>query len=130
MTSKGSAKRKSGADIIVPDIHLAASRNDLDEVINSLRADPDCLNSQRASDGATALHIAIGLGNLSIVQVLLDQPNVDLTRLTRGGKDCLEVAIAVGHLEISKRLFALRAKQVGISDPITNAAEIVQFKPR
>lgn len=59
------------------DIIRGAETNDLEEVKNALRENPDCINTQDGKTGKTALHYAGALGNVAIATELFRHKNLN-----------------------------------------------------
>lgn len=95
----------------------AVARNNMAELKEALRAYPERLNEVDSENGFSPLHVAIMRGNLTTVQFLLAQENIDLTIKDAAGRDSLELAIIGGHPKIRQTLFARRATDLGLDSP-------------
>jgi ankyrin repeat protein len=95
-------------------------KNDLKSVKEMFDVAAEAHVSRLLSDvdpnGMTPLHLACSLGNISMVELLLEQPEVSLNGKDSAGRDPLDLAIAIGHPGIIKLLFAARAQGIDFSD--------------
>lgn len=93
----------------------ATYANDLNVATFILRNKPDEINYTEDTTGDTALHVAVGRGNLRMVRLLLSQPGVDIAIRNNLGFDALDLAIRLGHQpKIKEMLFRFRAAQLGL----------------
>lgn len=65
--------------------------------------------------GYTALHIAAAAGNIALVGLLIEQPNLEWGRKDRWGRDPLDIAIEAGHPKIASTLLTYRAEKLGLT---------------
>lgn len=95
-----------------PDIIRGAKNNDLDEVQEAYALNRDKLNLSEHATGFTALQYAVARGNLSIVQFLLEQEDIDIQLADNHERTALELAVEVGHQGIISALLRARAARV------------------
>lgn len=93
----------------MPDIIHGAKVNDFREVRAALEINKASIY-QRDIRGLTALHIAAGKGNLSMVRELLLQDGINVYLKDDAGRDPLDAAISLGHKGIIDALFRFRAE--------------------
>lgn len=87
------------------DIFRGVQKNDLAEVENALREDPECINSQQEGGWKeTPLIMAARQGRYHIVIRLLQQPGIDFTIKDSHNCDALEAAASVGHPGIMQEI--------------------------
>ncbi len=116
-----------------PDIIRGALNNDFAEVGAALQRDPRSVNKQHDFHEYTALHIAAGRGNLSMVELLLKQPRLRWGIRDRWGRDALDVAILAGHSGVISTLFAYRGDKLGLTgakSPTARQSQVIPFKPK
>lgn len=80
------------------------------------------VNRQNGVKGSTALHAAAERGHVEVVDVLLDNPAVDVDAQRLGGSTALHLAARHGHAAVVDRLLARganRALKTGILDGMT-----------
>lgn len=74
-----------------------AFSNDINVVRAVLEVDKSCINQVDQIYVVTALHIAVGKGNLSMVDFLISCDGMDLSIKDMHGRDALDMAISVGQ---------------------------------
>lgn len=106
------AGRQPGFDGRRPDIINGAINNDIAEVRAALAINPRDIVRTDVVRRMTALHWAAGLGNLSMVEFLLAQPNVRVRARDIWDRDPLDVAITSGNQDVVTALFRFRARML------------------
>jgi len=87
---------------------IFAGRGDLEAVKVLLKAGVD-INSQDIYSGNTALNSAAWNGQVEIIKILLEDPNLDIDFANNRQRTALMTAVGRGHLEIVKILLAAGA---------------------
>ena len=82
---------EAGADVPPWDLFLAVEANN-QGVMQLLLAATDDVNTKRASDGATVLHVACSKGHTSLIRLILERDEVDLMVENDKGEIPFEVA--------------------------------------
>jgi ankyrin repeat protein len=118
-----------------PDIIRGALNNDMAEVQAALDLDPRAINKQHDFHRYTALHIAAGRGNVTMVEFLLLQPRLRFGIKDRWDRDPLDVAILAGHPGVTRVLFRFRAEKLGLAgegnrSPTSPTGNVVSLKPK
>ena len=104
----------------------AALSNDINAAKCALAEDAECINHQSDKMGVTALHVAAGNGNMSMVQFLCEQPGCDPYIQDYAGRLPCYMATAIGRLDISDVIGALGAKIIG---PLFDDDDEPDFSP-
>lgn len=79
----------------------AAYYGDVEELRRALDEFPEAINVRDSFTGATALHIAAGIGNLSCVEVLAGREGIDAHAKDYEGKYAVDKALDIGHYVIA-----------------------------
>ena len=82
---------EAGADVPPWDLFMAVEANNLG-MAQALLAGTDNVNSKRASDGATVLHVACSNGHTALIRLILERDDVDVMVQNNEGEIPLEVA--------------------------------------
>lgn len=108
-------RNKTGGNVSddYKDLFDAVSKNNVDGVKSILSRARDQLNE--VSSVGTPLHLAVGRGNLSMVEYLISQPDLDIFQKDRHGQDALDLAISVGHPGVRSLLFRTVSDRLGLS---------------
>ena len=127
-------KTQTGTGDVDRDIIVCALEDDLNGVKSALLSDPGCINKTDFSTGNTALHIAVTLGNLTMVDFLLAQPGLDPFLKNGRDLDALDAALTGGHRPIKDRLLSHWARASNLDDGENAAANksrsnVVPLKP-
>ena len=86
-------------------ICLATERGNADAVkLLVEQGDRLNINQPNKSDEETAVSVAVRNGNLHILHILLQHPNIDLNLRNRWGETALLIAVKRGDTELVKRL--------------------------
>lgn len=112
---RGASSRKPRAEGALgdrkPSIIVAAFNNSISMAEEAMADDPTSIND-RDFEGRTALHIAVGRGNLSMVRYLLTRADIDTALRDANNRDALDLAILVGHPVVKDELFRFVAKRL------------------
>ena len=73
-------------------LHYAAKSGDLDKARKLLQSGKYDVNMKTSGYAHTALHVACTYGNLDIVRMLISEPPVDRTQVTRTSIDRTQVS--------------------------------------
>ena len=82
------------------DLFSSAFFGDLDGMKAAIESDPRCIYAIDECTGATALHIAAGIGSFSCVNFLLKNSDVDLFAKDVRGDTALMRAAKLGHAAV------------------------------
>jgi ankyrin repeat protein len=124
-------KTADGLETMRIPIIEGALRNDFKLVSDALEQDPKNVNLQDPIHKLTALHAAVSRGNLNMVKLLLEAEGVDISIKDEFGRDALDLALTVGHQEVTNALFRKRAEQLDlVGSPNGGSADVVSFKPK
>jgi ankyrin repeat protein len=90
-------------------LHIAAASNHHSLVTYLLSEMPPASFSLSESRGFTALHLACMEGHTNVVQALIGTRGMNISQLDRLGRNCMDMAIILGHLPVLRLLFSLPA---------------------
>lgn len=115
--SREIARTRSTADIETI-MFNAIMREDADTVLRCL-TDENIRIDQFNSNGFTALHLACDVGNLEIVNLLIDAGADLFIKSKTNKRSALQIASEIGHFEIAEFLISIGAKENEIKDGLS-----------
>ena len=96
----------------------AIMREDIETVLRCL-TDENIQIDQFNTNGFTALHLACDVGNLEIVNLLIDAGADLFIKSKTNNKSALQIANEIGHFEIAEFLISIGAQENEIKDGLS-----------